>query len=48
MKEETGRLFDPYLLDLFLKNIGEFVAIKDSLCDAQHVEYSLEGQAHIA
>jgi putative two-component system response regulator len=46
MEEENGKSFDPFLLGLFLKNISEFVAIKDSLRDVHSIEYSLEGKAH--
>jgi putative two-component system response regulator len=47
MKEESGRLFDPSILALFLENIGEFVAIKDSLRDMHGTEYSLEGHMQL-
>ncbi len=34
IKEERGRHFDPRLVDLFLKNIDAFLAIRDSISEA--------------
>jgi putative two-component system response regulator len=39
MKEGQGAFFDPVLLDLFLDNVLEFVAIRDSLKD-EHEEHN--------
>lgn len=33
MSEQKGKQFDPYLVDLFLSHIDEFVAIRDSYID---------------
>lgn len=41
MKEGRGGFFDPELLDLFLDNILEFVAIRDSLKDEQYEQIHL-------
>jgi putative two-component system response regulator len=41
MKEGRGGFFDPVLLDLFLDNLSEFVAIRDSLKDEQDEQVHL-------
>lgn len=41
MEEGRGEFFDPTLLNLFLNNIGEFVAIRDSLKDVEEDEVNI-------
>jgi putative two-component system response regulator len=41
MEEGRGAFFDPTLLDLFLNNIGEFVAIRDSLKDVEEDQVNI-------
>ena len=37
LKEESGKHFEPIMVDLFIENISEIIAIRDRFCD--HEEY---------